>query len=316
MYWDKMWARDFSGYSDPGLTGPYELAADSEVVQNFNANVGNAQAHNYFRIDSRMRQGSHHLASWFNSSPAADGWQPLSDMTLGGVGTSTTFYDVQREFSDRPSAIDIATEDQGLGLPFVANASIGLQLHHINAGSRPILRELWINVWWLPDGESITPVQFSPIGAPINYPPNQVIDNTASATATGDTRVISIFGHRHAWTTRFSAQVIRATGETQDAYESFNWLEMPTYDLESASTNPAPDPAIGVDGAMSGDLILHAGDRISFTCHVDTTAAAAAKLGVAVPSSNLREANEAFGAEMCILNLETAGPSLTAQFGQ
>ena len=63
---------------------------------------------------------------------------------------------------------------------------------------------------------------------------------------------------------------------------------------------------------MSGLTILHKGDKVQFTCHVDTTAAQARKLGVPVPTANLHFANEAIGAEMCVLYLETTGPQLIA----
>ena len=120
---------------------------------------------------------------------------------------------------------------------FGAHASVGFQLHHINPGTAPILREVWINVWWLPDGGTLRPSGRRGDRA-IDYPPNKVFDNTSTAVASGDTRLVSVFGHRHAWTTRFSAQIIRANGATEELYDSFNWLEMPTYQLDSITMNP------------------------------------------------------------------------------
>jgi hypothetical protein len=173
-----------------------------------------------------------------------------------------------------------------------------------------MLRENWMNIWWLPDGSTVTPLQISAVNAPINYPPNQVIDNKYTVKVTGDTRIVSIFGHRHAWTTRFSALLTRADGTTQDLYESFSWLEMLTYQLDSVTTNPGPHVDGTDDGAVSGVTMLHAGDQVSFTCHADTTTAGAAKLGVPVPNGNLTFGNEAFGAEMCVLYLETTGAAM------
>jgi hypothetical protein len=307
-YWDKMYAGDYSDYSNATLTEPFVVKPGTEVVQNYDVTVPNPDAESYFRVDSRMRDGSHHIASWFNSPPVAEGWEPVSPNT--GVGTGTTFFNAQSTHSDRPGSIDLAPEDNGLGMSFPASASVAVQLHHINASATPILREVWINLWYTPGGEAITPVTANPVGAPIDYPPNTVMDNVSSATATGDTRIVTVFGHRHAWTTRFSAQIVRANGDTEEMYDSFNWLEMPTYNLDSVTTNPAPDVAAETDGASSGLTVLHAGDKLQFECHVDTTAAHARTLGVPMPTSDLHFANEAFGAEMCILYLETTGPSL------
>ena len=312
-YWDKMYAGDYSDYANAALTKPFEVPANSEVVQNFDVTAPNPQTQNYFRITSRMREGSHHLASWFNQTPMADGWEPLSSNEEAGLGTNPTFFNVQSTHSDRPSSVELAPEDQGLGLAFKAKASIGFQLHHINVGSTPILREAWVNLWWLPAGEAVTPVTAEPITLSINYPPNKIIDNTSTVVATADTRLVSVFGHRHAWTTRFSAQIVRASGATEELYDSFSWLEMPTFELDSVTTNPTANVADQRDGALSGLTILHQGDKVQFDCHVETTAARASKLGVAVPTSNLHFTNEAFAGEMCILYLETAGPELMTQ---
>ena len=54
---------------------------------------------------------------------------------------------------------------------------------------------------------------------------------------------------------------------------------------------------------------------MQFTCHIDTTAVQAQKLGVPVPTTALHFANEAVGAEMCVLYAETTGPGL-ASIGQ
>jgi hypothetical protein len=306
-YWDKMYAGDYSDYSNPALTEPFVVKPGTEVVQDYDVTLQNTQAQSYFRVASRMRDGSHHIASWFNSSAVAEGWEPVSPNT--GVGTGATFFNAQSTHSDRPSSIDIAPEDKGLGMSFPAHASVAIQLHHINPSPTPVLREVWINLWYT-GGEAVTPVTANPVGAPIDYPPNTVMDNVSSATATGDTRIVTVFGHRHAWTTRFSAQIIRANGEAEEMYDSFSWLEMPTYNLDNVTTNPVPNITGHADGASSGLTVLHKGDKLQFACHVDTTESQARKLGVPPPTSNLHFANQAFGGEMCILYLETTGPAL------
>ena len=74
-YWDKMYAHDYSDYANAAITKASELAGGSEVVQNFDTTATNPAAHNYFRLDSRMRDGSHHLVSWFNTKPVPNGWE-------------------------------------------------------------------------------------------------------------------------------------------------------------------------------------------------------------------------------------------------
>jgi hypothetical protein len=310
-YWARMQAGDYSAYADAAATKAFEVEPGTEVVQTYDNVGGNAEAHDYFRLDARMRSGSHHLVSWFNTMPGkVEGWEPVTaDEFGGGLTTSWQLYNVQSTHSDRPAAADIPQEDDGLGATFPASSVISMQLHHINTTLEPLLREVWINIWWLPgDAKAVAPVNNGVALASIDYPPNQVIDNVGTYAPSKETRVVSIFGHRHAWTTRFSAELVRASGETQEMYDSFDWLEMPTYQLDSVTRNPPPDVAAERDGAISGLTVLHPGDQIKFHCHVDTTVKQAQKLEVAVPSKNLGFANQAIAGEMCVLYLETSAP--------
>ena len=310
-YWSRMQAGDYSGYADAVATKPFEVQPGSEVVQTYDNVVSNAGAHDFFRLDSRMRPGSHHLVSWFNVKPdQVEGWEPVTPDEFGSLANNKGLYNVQSTHSDRPSAADVAPEDEGLGLTFPESSVISLQLHHINTTEDPLLREVWINIWWLPkDQKAVSPIGPQVGLADIDYPPNQIIDNVGTFAPTKDTRIVSIFGHRHAWTTRFSAELVRASGETQEIYDSFDWLEMPTYQLDSLTENPLPDVAAGRDGAISGVTILHPGDQINFHCHVDTTERKAQELHVAVPSKNLKFTNQAIEGEMCVLYVETAKPT-------
>ena len=312
-YWDEMYAGNYSDYANSKVTAPFEVPPASEVVQNFDTAPVTTRPQNFFRIDLRMRPGSHHIATWYNSSAVNAGWEPLTANPPVGFGVSTTFVNAQSTHADRPSVVDVAPEDQGVAVQFPANASVGIQLHHINPGTSPLLREVWINVWWLPPGRSYTRVSENPLNAPVNYPPNQITDNVNTAVAQGDTRILSLFGHRHAWTTRFSAQIVRANGGTEEIYDSFDWREIPTYQLDSITMNQKPDVATHKDGATSGVTWLHQGDKVQFDCHIDTTDAHAAQLGVSTPTSNLHFTNEAFAGEMCILYLETTGAPLRQQ---
>jgi hypothetical protein len=145
--------------------------------------------------------------------------------------------------------------------------------------------------------------------APVNYPPGMVLDNAGSVRATAKTQVLNIYGHRHAWTPRFHAWVVRA-GSTKEelVYDSNDWYDMPTYAYNSTSLNPTPGD--GQDGATSGPLILEAGDILHYNCHVDTTRERAAAIGHPMPTTALRTANEAFTGEMCIINGHTVGAKL------
>jgi hypothetical protein len=309
-YWDRMWAKDLSAYKDAAAVADFLIQPGDERVQNFNTTSRNADAHHFYRIDLRMRPGSHHFTSFRTATVGSpDGWDKsdTSD-SLAGIG-SGIFYNAIRPFSDRPAAsLEVPDEAQGLGVALASSQGLTLQVHHINLTELPILRELWVNLWWIPDGEIKNEVSEGDYLAPTDIPAGAVVDTSGSFAPTEDTRILSLAGHRHAWTTRFNAWVERADGVKEEVYDSFSWKEPPQYQYDAITTNPVADPASEVDGASSGPLVIHAGDQLKFNCHVENTTEQALRAGA--PSTKLTDlafGNQAFAAEMCILNSEFVG---------
>jgi hypothetical protein len=86
--------------------------------------------------------------------------------------------------------------------------------------------------------------------APTNIPAGKIVDEAGSFRATTETRMLTMSGHRHAWTTRVNAWVVRADGTTEEVYDSFDWRAPPTYGYDSTTQNPTADPENQVDGAL------------------------------------------------------------------
>jgi hypothetical protein len=320
-YWEQIWAGDLSGYLDGALTAEFELAGGRETEQTFDVTTPNQEAHHYYRVNSRMRTGSHHMASFFTPSALEEGW--TDQVFVGGIDPTVgetpegfargTFFNVQRSDMDRPQGtVEIPEEDRGIGMPVGPQQGIHFDLHHFNTGTEPILREAWINVWWTTDVTQ-KGSEFAGV-APVHVPPGETRDLTATLTATGETRVLSLFGHRHAWTSSFTIWVERTDGTVERVYESYDWLEVPTYSYNSVTLNPSPDPDRQSDGGFSGVLTLRPGDQMHFTCHVEATAQRAEQLGVPMPTEPLTFGNEAFGAEMCVLYGYLTGDALEGAY--
>jgi hypothetical protein len=290
------------------------MSPGGERVQAYLSGSDAMPGAHFYRINFRGRYGSHHTNVHFTWDPLAlEGWQDmpddLGDLGLGGVEIART----QRPNSDTPLAtLEIPPEEQGLGYEIPAETSgVSLQMHHFNASPDPILRELWVNAWYVPAAEVTAVPKNSAYPVGVSYPPNQVIDNGSVAMASAETTILSMYGHRHAWTTRFHAWVVRA-GSTEEilVYDSYDWFDMPTFSYNSATTNPEPGTP-GVDGAFSGPLVLQPGDSLHFNCHVETTPERALTLGVPPPTTTLAFANEAFTAEMCVLRTMSLGTPLS-----
>ena len=116
----------------------------------------------------------------------------------------------------------------------------------------------------------------------------------------GNTRIMTLNGHRHAWTDRFGVWLIRSgTTEEVPIYESFDYNDMPTYQYDSVTKNPVPNRASEVDGAFSGVLDVKRGDQLHFVCDITN-----------MSGGSLRFANEVMTGEMCILFGSRTGDAL------
>ena len=285
-----MWAGDFSFYDDPTVTAPYELGPGDETVQNYNAViVGVTSGRFFYRRQFRGRYGSHHgMVRFAPSTVTKDGWLNSGDVLL----TTPEIITLNNAYLDYPRTyVQLPPEEEGIGYRTSSTGAF-FNLHHFNASDRPTLRENWVNVWYVPADQVTKEALYFVAQAPVDYPPGMVLDSEGSVAATAETQVLSMVAHRHAWTTRLHAWVVRA-GSTQEelVYDSNDWSDMPTFSYNSRVMNPPPGQ--GMDGATSGPLVLQAGDVLRFNCHIDTTAARAAELGVDAPSTPLRFGNQA-----------------------
>jgi hypothetical protein len=282
------------GPADYNNPGEFEFAPDSEINTYYYINSANAESHYYYRANWRMRPGSHHMIISLMDADRGDGWADSSEAgTDRGVG-GKSFGGAQRTDVDRPQGtLDIPPENVGLGGELAANQQFSFNLHHANASDKPILREAWVNIWYIDKKDVTKPMTgLTGFGSPLDVAvaPGESAELEYKCTPAGATRIISLLGHRHVSTDRFAAWVVKASGEKIDAYESFSWEDIPTYQYDSVSKNPVPDVANKVDGASSGMLELAPGDELHFECDIHNQQA-----------QTLKFANELYTGEMCIL---------------
>jgi hypothetical protein len=298
---------DLSGYENPDTR--FLTLAGSEEEVNYITGATNAEAGNYYRSYVRMRAGSHHMIVYHGASSAQqEVWGP------GGpqLGGNNRVPGAQRPDQNTPVTLEKPAEDAGLYSVFPAMPSVTYNMHHFNATDENTLKENWTNLWWETEDARISLEPISAIDLGILVTPGQTVDLHNVFSISQSTRVVDLFGHRHAWTPNFSAWVDRAGGETEILYQSFNWFDQPTFRYDSIAQNPAIAPEQKQDGAVSGPLMLEPGDTLHFNCHIAFTDEQAAATGAPTPAEVglLRFANEAYTAEMCILFGTTAGVRL------
>jgi hypothetical protein len=311
---------DMSGYEK--LSDEWLMNDGEEESANYETTAGNTADAKYYRSSARMRPGSHHMIiNGDVSKPGDEKWYPVSEGGLlegaAGLSAATALPGSQRPDENRPQSLEKPKEDDGLYRNLPANTKVTFNMHHFNASGKQILKEAWSNLWWETDARSqvygmrgldVTQV------LTMSIPPGSTQDLHYSWSITTPVRLIEAFGHRHAWTTNFSAWVENSDGKTDIVYQSFEWLDEPTYRYDSITKNPTPAPDNKTDGASSGIRMLMPGQKLHFNCHIEYTQERATTEKAPMPSEigTLRFANEAFTGEMCILFGSTSVAELPA----
>jgi hypothetical protein len=301
---------DMSGYENP--SDDFVMTDGQEEERNYFTVAPNMAESNFYRSYARMRGGSHHMIVSTNSGGNVGTWGPGSpDGLFGG----TSLPGAQRPDENTPKSLLKPTEDDGLYQVIPANPGVTFNMHHFNSTGKPILKEAWTNLWW--EEKAVTRV-YGILGlellqtATLSVAPGTTTDLHYSWNINEPIRLVTVFGHRHAWTTNFTSWVEKPSGDTEIVYQSFDWFDEPTYRYDSMTMNPAPAPENRTDGASSGVRMLNAGEKLHFNCHIEYTDERAQAEGAPSPSSigTLRFANQAFTAEMCILFGSTAAVRL------
>jgi hypothetical protein len=308
-YWDQISKKDLSGYQN--VAAEWTVKPGGEETRTYHANAPNPETKKYYRTYFRMRTGSHHNIISMHNSSAPAAWMrnvgealpaffdPSAGQVTGVLGGQ------ERPDDSTPVTLDRPSEDDGMYTNFPAKANVYYNTHFFNTGKDATLKEGWVNLWWEETGTTYTyyfmGLDFGQVIG-MSIPPGQTRDLHYAFTPTGPTRLVRFFGHRHVWTPNFSSWVERKDGKVEMIYQSFDWLDMPTFRYDSVVKNPTPDFSRRIDGASSGILKLDVGDKLHFNCHIEYTDARAQEEGAPLPRTqgNLTFANQALTAEMCI----------------
>ena len=234
-----------------------------------------------------MRPGSHHMIV-----SAEDGSHP------GGLGACETglasrlLVGSSTARKDFPDPNVVVPENVGLAMKLGARTTISFQMHYINTGTRPILREAWVNFVYKDPATVTTLVDplFLVAGTLTSIAPRTNHTTRGSCASPADLRVVEVHGHYHAHTVRLSAWRV-AAGQRTLVYESYDWHEPASLQFDSGHKNPPPNPQGLVPGGHNGLLELKRGDRLEWECEVHNDS-----------DATLRFTNQVFTGEMCILS--------------
>jgi|HubBroStandDraft_6_1064221.scaffolds.fasta_scaffold60711_3 hypothetical protein len=272
-------------YTDPAVEAPFVLQPGGEINDCYYEKTSNATDQYIGGFDFQMRPGSHHIIMNVNTTAQADGFATCgaNDQSPGLLYSSQTpTYDLRT---------DPAPENQGLAVKVPANSQAVINFHVINTTSKPILREAWLNYFYI-DASQVKGIRgnvFLVGGLGFQITPGTNTTYQYSCSPDRPTRILSLAAHMHAHTSRLSMWKVTAGTPTQ-IYESYSWENPVGFEFDSVHTNPAWDRANQVPGATSGQLVLQPTDTLQWECAVDNTS-----------DVTLTFRNEVYTGEMCIV---------------
>jgi hypothetical protein len=277
-----------SDYTSATDRSPYELAPNGEQVDCYYLKTPNTTDVYVGGYEFSMRPGSHHLNADINMMSQATGFATClaNDQAPGLLGgTETPIVDER---------VDMAPENAGLAVKLPANSQAVMNFHVINTGTAPILREAWLNYYYMnaADVKGYRGNVFLTGGLGFQITPGTHQTYQYSCSPNRPTRILSLAAHMHVHATRMTAWKVTG-GEANLVYETYNW-DSPTFlKFDSVHNNTMPNRTTQTPGGATGELVLQPTDALQWECEVDNTS-----------DVTLTFRNEVYTGEMCIMTGE------------
>ena len=238
------------------------------------------------------RPGTHHIINTlFAGGLTEGGFGRCADATaMSATPSIGSLPGASKAYMAR-STVPPEYADVGRTIP--AKATAQADMHYFNFTDKPIIREVWINIYFAKLEDIKREAQQIRGMGGFGWNQNPIAPGTDmvykyECPVKGEGHLLNLLGHYHAHGKRFTASIRRATGETEKVFEMFDYLDPAVFEYNSVVTNPMF--AEGSAGALSGQLAVHDGDTVLWECHVVNDSDVA-----------LRYVNEVKTGEMCNL---------------
>lgn len=274
-------------YTDTGAMAPFVLQPGGETNDCYYEKTPNTSDVFVSGFQFYMRPGSHHLCANVKTiEEQPDGFHTCQtdDGCPGTLGGSQT-----PKFDER---VDPAPENQGLARMVPANAQAVLNFHVINSTATPILRQAWLNYFYMDPSkvQGILGSLFLAGGLGYRIPPGTHQTFQYACSPSRPVRVIGLAAHMHVHSTRMSVWHVDASGQPSLIYENFDWENPLELHLDSVHTNTPSDRTAQTPGGVSGEMVVTPGETIQWECEVNNTS-----------DNVLTFRNEVQTGEMCIV---------------
>jgi hypothetical protein len=275
-----------SNYDDPAelekfIVPPGAFSRDCLYMKTSNSTDVHVSA-----TSSRLRPGVQRFFAFAAVDAHADTPMPVAcgDSTRATILTAA--FTPNSEFAVAGSVP--APEHEGWAIPLKARAQAMLEVDAANTTETPLLKEAWVNVSMLPEAQ--VKAEVSSVtwfgGLTMHVPPHvrQLVTAQCAVSSTeGDRNLLRLVAVTGSHTPGVAVFVQPAAAANRHKiYERFDWSDPFAIQYGSTMTNPAPDSLTGVSGGASGDLVIHAGDKVTWECDVNNDTDASLNFGASV----------------------------------
>ncbi|HEY6556069.1 MAG TPA: hypothetical protein VI072_02310 [Polyangiaceae bacterium] len=289
-------------YDDAAEVAKFTLAPGEETNACLYMTTPNEEQVFFYDYDSTVRPGTHHMIIFSaKESEKPDGLFEGDCPAIPGlewsfmVGAQNGIDPAGARIKVPEDGKPLASENKGMAMILPPKTRIAYTVHFVNQSrDEGILQESWANFKYMEPAKVTQPAAtlFWIGGLNMEVPPRQrqVIEGECTNLEDTPRRLVTITGHVHANTTRFTAYKIPANDPTnkQRVYEIYDWAHADLFYYDSANKNPLPNRERGIPGASTGELVLAKGDKLRWECDVFNRTDKVLTFG-----------NEAYTAEMC-----------------
>jgi hypothetical protein len=282
-------------YDDPEEVAKYIMPPGDESSLCWIYRTPNTEDIYFQTYELSGRAGTHHiLGSMLEGDvPTDQGFGRCADTREDEEGNASVKNLGPMPMASKPYMPrgQVAPENEHIAYRLPANVLAQADMHYYNFTDRDILREIWINLYFVPPeqvtGEMLRIRGMGGFGwsqEPIAPGTDMVYKYECPITGNG--RILSLLGHYHAHGRRFTASVKRKSGGIDKVFEMYDYQEPANFEYNSVTTNPEFSDSVA--GAFSGILEVKDGDVLAWECHI-----------VNDSDVGLRYTNEVNTGEMC-----------------
>jgi len=288
-----------SNYDDAAQIEPFLMEPGGESSECFFKKTPNDKDISYMVYELSGRPGTHHIINTLLSEDLPEAFGSCRSFVNGMTNIGSLGGASKPHMPPMP----IAPENESLGIPLGPHTQVQHDMHYFNLTEQPILREFWMNVYYVDEAE----VKERPNGirgmgglewnySPIAAGTHKVYPYECPIAGAG--RIIQLLGHTHAHGIRETAWIRRASGAQEKVFEQFDYLEPQIFMYDSLTQNPMFSDA--APGAWTGMLEVADGDVLMWECEVNNDSTTA-----------LRYVNEVQTGEMCNIWGMTVGSTIS-----